>query len=575
MIIHASNKCLKGLSFLLLLFLFPESTWAQKELSEKSQRKFDEYFFEGQRLKMTKEKEEAYEAFESALKIDPTNGAVNYELAIADLENYRVDLGLERALVAAQSDSSNYWYQGLLASIYDQRGEKAKKLAVLSHIVVLKPRDPSIRADYAQALLESEKYELALEQLDTLEQIVGPTVQLIEQKKNIYLYINDPNGAAREIQKLIDLDPRNVEPYGMLAQLYMNEGQPEKALEVYEALLKIDPKEPRTHLNLAEYYREKDLVEKSIYHLKIALRNPNLDMDPKVAVMLSFFKIMETNAEFVPVAEDLLDSIQLAHPNDPKIYSLQGDYYEHLENAEKAREAFVKTAKLPGGAQIEIMNRILFLDTQLGWTDSLITDAEWVQEFYPSQPLSYLLKGLAHIEKKEYSSAIVILENGLLLAYGDRAVKEQFHLYLAEAYHQTQDGPRSDENFEAALKLNPNNPTGLNNYSYYLAIRGQNLDRALECAEKANRIAPDNATFLDTWAWVLFTMKKYPEALVQMERVLILDPQSSGEVLEHYGDILYFNNNVDKALEYWEKARDSGSASPIINEKINQKKFLE
>jgi hypothetical protein len=60
-----------------------------------------------------------------------------------------------------------------------------------------------------------------------------------------------------------------------------------------------------------------------------------------------------------------------------------------------------------------------------------------------------------------------------------------------------------------------------------------------------------------------------------MKRVLELDPNSSGEVLEHYGDILYFNNDIEKALEYWEKARDSGVASPIINEKINQKKFLE
>jgi tetratricopeptide (TPR) repeat protein len=97
-ITHALNKTLikslGGIAFLLLFSLSSQVAWGQKELSEKRQRKFDEYFFEGQRLKMIKEIDEAYEAFESALNIDPTNGAVNYELAIVHLENYRVDLGL-------------------------------------------------------------------------------------------------------------------------------------------------------------------------------------------------------------------------------------------------------------------------------------------------------------------------------------------------------------------------------------------------------------------------------------------------------------------------------------------------
>lgn len=573
MIIHDLSKWFKGLWVLFIILWVPLSGEAQ--LSEEEQIAFDKKFFEAERLKLIEEHEEAYEAFEKCLKIDPNNAAVNYELAIADLENHRNDLALERAELAVANDSTNYWYFRLLGSIYYQKGETQKRLKTLDKIVSLVPKNPEFRAEYIQALLEAENYTMAIVQLDTLEQIVGPTEKIIEQKKKLYLFLNDANGAAKEIQKLIDLNPKDVNAYGMLAQLYMNENENEKALAIYEKLLQIDPKEPRAHLNLAEYYRSNDEVEKSIFHLKTALRNPDLSIDTKVSVVLTFFKLIETAPMYTEVTEELLDSVVAAHPKDPKGYSLRGDFFEQINQPLKAREAFKKTGSLPGGSQIDILNRVLFLDTQLGLTDSIISDANWVQEYYPSQPFSYLVKGLAYIEKEDYKTAIVVLEDGRLFAFGDRVIQEQFHLYLAEAYYREKKYQRSDENFEAALKINPTNPTGLNNYAYYLSERGEKLQRALECTERSNQLAPNNPIFLDTHAWVLFKMKKYSEALTIMEKVISLTAQPTGDVFEHYGDILYFNDLPEKAFEAWSKAKIYGGASNKIDQKIQTKSYVE
>lgn len=573
MIIHDLSKLTKGFLALFIVLLAPLSGEAQ--LSEEEQINFDKKFFEAERLKLIEEHEEAYEVFEKCLDIDPNNAAVNYELAITDLENHRYELALERAEKAVANDSSNYWYYRLLGSIYYQRGESEKRLKTLSKIVSLVPKNPEFRAEYIQALLEAESFQKAIIQLDTLEQIVGPTEKIIEQKKKLYLFLNDAEGAASEIQKLIDLNPRDVNAYGMLAQLYMNDRQSEKALSVYEKLLKINPKEPRAHLNLAEYYRSIDEVEKSVYHLKIALRNPELSIDTKVSVMLTFFKLIETAPAYTQVTGELLDSIVAAHPNDPKGYSLQGDYFEQVNEPQKARKAFKKTGSLPGGSQVDILNRVLFLDTKMGLTDSIISDANWVQEYYPSQPFSYLVKGLAYIEKEEYKTAIVVLEDGRLFAFGDRAIQEQFHLYLAEAYYREKNYQRSDENFEAALEINPTNPTGLNNYAYYLSERGEKLQRALECTERSNQLSPNKPIFLDTHAWVLFKMKKYPEALTIMQKVIALTNHPTGDVFEHYGDILYFNNKLEEAIEAWNKAKNLGGASDKVDQKIQTKTYVE
>src|SRR5690606_23104407 len=102
-----------------------------------------------------------------------------------------------------------------------------------------------------------------------------------------------------------------------------------------------------------------------------------------------------------------------------------------------------------------------------------------------------------------------------------------------------------------------------------LSERGENLDKALEMTRKSNSLSPDNPTFLDTYAWVLYKSENYEEALQKMERVIELSDNASGEVLEHYGDILLRNNQPEKALEQYERARKLGGASGEIDKKIN------
>ncbi len=83
---------------------------------------------------------------------------------------------------------------------------------------------------------------------------------------------------------------------------------------------------------------------------------------------------------------------------------------------------------------------------------------------------------------------------------------------------------------------------------------------------------PDNASYLDTHAWVLYAREKYKEAKKVMEKA-IQTSQATATHFEHYGDILFQLGDIDNAVKQWQKAkqRDGGNAS--LDKKINSRKL--
>ena len=85
---------------------------------------------------------------------------------------------------------------------------------------------------------------------------------------------------------------------------------------------------------------------------------------------------------------------------------------------------------------------------------------------------------------------------------------------------------------------------------------------------------PDNATYLDTYAWVLFKKGNYALAKFYMESAIKYSTETSAVMLEHYGDILFMLNKTEEAKQYWEKAAASGEASEVLKRKIKEQKYI-
>lgn len=339
-------------------------------------------------------------------------------------------------------------------------------------------------------------------------------------------------------------------------------------------MLAVNPNDPRAHLDLANIYKRQKKYDASYQHLKIALASPELDVDNKIQVLLSFFQLSEQDTIMRKMGYDLLQISIQSTPKEPKIYAMLGDYQLRDNKLAEARNSFRKATRL-GANQIQLWSQLLLLDARLNLNDSLAADGEVCIELYPSQPLGYLMAGSGYLQLDEFAKAASLFEAGLDFVIDNPELEEQFYISLADTYNRMKEHKKSDSYFDKALEINPNSPTVLNNYAYYLSIRGVRLDEALEMTEKCNRLDPNNGVFLDTWAWVLYKKGKYAEALEKIKECAMYGGAESGEVLEHWGDILFKMGLKDEALAKWKEAATKPDATENIKKKIESKQLYE
>ena len=154
--------------------------------------------------------------------------------------------------------------------------------------------------------------------------------------------------------------------------------------------------------------------------------------------------------------------------------------------------------------------------------------------------------------------------------------KNPFMLYSGQEFGEKGMDKACYEAYDSCLHYAPDNVGALNNYAYYLSLDpAADLQKAEQMSLKAVQKEPDNATFLDTYAWILFKEKRYDDAKTIAERAIASDSTLSSVVVEHCGDIFYMAGDTDRAMEMWQKAAQEDEDNAILRRKIELKKYIE
>jgi tetratricopeptide (TPR) repeat protein len=202
-------------------------------------------------------------------------------------------------------------------------------------------------------------------------------------------------------------------------------------------------------------------------------------------------------------------------------------------------------------------------------------EAKRAIQLFPQQPLLYLFAGIADYQLESYSKAIESLEQGKRFVLQNNALLVQFYSNLGDAYHAQKDFVKSEENYDLALELNPDNSLVLNNYAYYLSLRNENLEKAEKMSARAVELDSLNSANLDTYAWVLYKRGKYAEAEIFVVKAIKNGGSTDGTLLEHYGDILFKLGRKDEAIQKWEIAKELGGYSELLDKKLEEGKLYE
>lgn len=543
-------------------------------LSEKDQIKFKFLFHNANKARMLGNYQEAVTLFKECTLIAPKESTSYYELANLFENSKQNELALEFAQKAVELDGENYWYSIQYAHSLQRNGRGEDAIKQYKKIIDKHGGSIDLYFDLAGMQLYSGKYKASIETFNLIEKQAGITEEISVQKEKIYIKMGDIDNAAKEIEALINEYPENLKYQVLLADLYLANNLTEKAFDVYQEILKKDPENPYAHLSLYDYYKSKGNNKKASESLKMAFASSDLDIDAKMNILLSYYSA--TDSEVKKEALELNKILIKAHPKDAKSYTIYADFLYQDKKLESAKENYLKALAFDN-SKLPIWNQLIFIESELQDLDGLLRDSKAAIELFPNQPLFYFFYGATNLQRKNYEEAVEYLTLGKDFVVGNPPLLAQFYANLGDAHNSLEAFEKSDENYEAALKIDPNNIYVLNNYGYYLSLREEKLDRAEQLSALCNELEPDQANYQDTYAWILYKQGKFIQAKTWLEKAIANGGETSATILEHLGDTHAKLNNLDKALEYWNKAKalNGSEESELLNKKIADKQLYE
>lgn len=552
----------------------PQGGTPQLPLSGEKNKELEYLFIEALKQKMVGNPQKAVSLLSACLEIDPNSSAAMYELANLHLMNNDLtsaSLLLEKAISV---NSENKWYKLLLARIYQQTGKSAEAAGLFDQLSKMEPDREEYLYMKAMELGRAKKVDEALKAFGDLEKKSGINDQISMARQDLLMEAGRVKEAFAEVQRLIASNPSDTRYYGLLADLYKEQGDRDNALKNYLKILELDPANGFVNFSLASFYLAGGDTARAWNYTLDGFKSDGVDLDTKLQLYLLH---TGPNAE-MPLRpeqnEELIILLTEKHPDDYRITSLFAEYLIRNERPREARDQLLKVID-SGVSDFAIWEQILYLDNDLQDWQALYDHGRRALDLYPNQAQFYFFQAIGALQLSRYDDAAGIVEEGLNYVVDNKFLQGQMVFLKGEALYKLNKPDEAFALFDQALTLDPENFIAMNNYAYYLSLANRELEKAERLSGRVIERFPDNATYLDTYAWVLFKKKSYALARFYMETALSHSEEQNATLIEHYGDILIMMGHTEEALKNWEKALEWGSESPTLKQKIKEKRFIE
>lgn len=520
--------------------------------------------------------------FEKAAALAPKNAALRTQIALSHLAGGDSERAVADLQSAAELDPTQSRADTLLVITHLSRKEYDKALRAIADLEKKQPNSPDTLNLKAAAYIG--KHDLAnarksLEQALALKPDYYPAAANLAQ---LDLQDKKPDAARKRFQDLLKNAPGNVEAMLALAGLEARAGREKEYLEWLEKAAKAGPTALRPRLLIAQYYLNKK--------------------DPQKALAMAR-EAQAANAAS-PDALNMLGTAQLAAgENDNALVS----FNKLTQLAPKSAEAHLRLAQ----AQIALKDRaaavasankalelkpdfadanifLFSLQMQTEHPTEALAIARKVQKQSPKAALGYAMEADVLMEQKQhkeaaklYETAFSIQKNGPLAvklhaAYnqaGDSKTGEaklaQYvkdnpqdivaRHYLANAYLRSHQYKPAIGQYEALLKADARNLLALNNLAWL--YQQEKSPRALEYAEQAYKVQPDNAPVLDTLGWILVEQGKTARGLELLQKATSKLPDAP-EIRYHLAAALAKSGDNARARQELERLLSGGAAFP-------------
>lgn len=549
-----------------------------KTLSYNDKRRFDYFFLEAVKQENIGNYASALDLMNHCLAINPNAAEVYFMQAPYYVQLKKDSLALACLEKAATLRPDNSTFTERLGQFYINSGNFDKAIQTYEKLTAnTKETGNSDALNVLMQLYGRQKdFNGVLKTLNKIEIVNGITEETTLQKVRAYEMLDDKTSAFKALKQLCDDHPNDVNYKLMLGNWLMQNQKEADAHKIFTAVLAEDPDNTFAQASLYDYYRAKNNDAMATQLRDKMLISPKTDNETKLSIMKQVVQESERTGGDSTAVLALFDKITSANPNDGNMAELKAAYMsvknmpDSLVN--NALRQVVAVAPENTGARLQLIQSLW---KKQRW-DEILTLSKQAQAYTPEEMVFYYFEGMANYQIDKKDQALDAFKRGVsqINPKSDKEIVAEFYELMGEILYQKKQYKEAFAAYDSCLQWKPDKASCLNNYAYYLGEQGKDLDKAEAMSYKAIKNEPNNGTYLDTYAWLLFLKKRYAEAQVYIEQALKNDSTSlkSKVVLEHAGDIYAMNGDTKKAIEYWNMALKLGADKAVINRKIKMKK---
>jgi len=542
-----------------------------------SLQSYNYFFLEGVRQQEMGNLTAAFDLLRHARDLNPNAPEVYYLLApyYVDLkDDTRSRAYYERATTLDPENSS---YIEKLGQLYVSQKDYPNAINAYEKLYALN----KARVDVLQILYQlygsQNEFQQMINVLNRIEVLEGSSEQISLSKMQIYEQMGEKRKEYDELKSLVDSHPLDLNYKVMFGNWLLQNGKKKEAVKLYRNVLKEEPTNALAKLSLLDYYRtigDQATVDVITQEL---LQSPKTEKETKIALLR---QVISSNqqANVSDSAEVMkLFSQALSVPQADADILMMKAAYMSLKKMPKAEinrvyEQAIDVEPDNSRARIALIQNIW--DT--GDYDKVIAICRPAQEYNPEEMVFYYFQGMAQYQKHENDAALQTFRKGVsqIKADSNPDVVSDFYALMGEILHEKGRLAESFQAYDSCLQWKPDNIAAMNNYAYYLSEANKDLPKAEQLSYKTIKAEPNNSTFLDTYAWILFQQKRYEEAKIYIDQAIRSDSTLTGVVKEHAGDIYAMTGDIDKALEFWQQSLKGGNQSAVLKKKIQLKKYV-
>lgn len=545
-------------------------------ITDQDRRKAEYIFLEAQNQKQHDKLDAYYDLLKAAYDIDSTNTSVSFYLGycLLTMENMtkqRAERGLELMRKHFEEAPGDFYETTFYSDACMMLGKPQESLRAIKTLSDRNPNKLELQARLAHAQAQTGDFMGAIETFDSIEALHGKSMQITSRKVSAYMAMNDTASAINEMHALLATAPENANYNITMSGLLVQLGRQDSALVYLDRAQQVEPDNGYTYLAKAQYYNM--VGDSAAYEQQVrqALINENLEVDDKMTVLVDFMRDRIAANDSTGRVDTLMNVLLEQHPHEPKIHDLYSEYFIARKNYRQAAEQLGYVLDVqPTDAQM--WRKLMIVNIMDENIPAAIVAGDKALEYNPDSLDLYRYIAPAYFQIKQYDKSLQTYERAIALTdSADVISRSDFIGGMGDVYFEMGDTVRAFEHYEQSLQLNPLNTGIMNNYAYFLSLSERDLDKAERMAALAVKDQPQNATYLDTYAWVFFKKKDYQMALLYIKSALDNDDSPSGDLLDHYGDILFMTGDHEAAVEQWQKALELMPDNELLQRKVKHR----